>query len=269
MTRLIDGVLVCHDPPSPRAPVVFDSPHSGIDYPPDFPFVCDFQLLRQAEDTYVGELFASAPSHGAPLLEALFPRSYIDVNRAIDDLDQRLLNAPWPEPLHPTEKTQVGMGLVRRICRPGMPMYDRLLSLAEVRHRIDRFYRPYHAALDGLMQAAYARFGVAVLINCHSMPSVFNGIGSDESSVGADFVLGDRDGTTAGRDLVQMVEDSLREFGYSVRRNDPYKGVELVRRHGDPANGRHAVQIEINRNLYMDEVTLEKTAGFATLALRR
>ena len=266
MTRLIDGVLACHDPIGEWAPVVFDSPHSGIDYPPDFRFVCDFPSLRQAEDTYVGELFAAAPSHGAHFLEALFPRSYIDTNRAIDDLDQGLMNAPWSDPLRPSEKTHVGMGLVRRLCKPGMPMYDRLLSPDEVRHRIDGYYRPYHAALDGLMDSVCARFGMAVLINCHSMPSFINGMAANGGRVDADFVLGDRDGTTAGRDLVQAVEDALKDLGYAVRRNDPYKGVELVRRHGDPANGRHALQIEINRKLYMDEVTLAKTAGFEPLA---
>lgn len=266
MTRLVDGVLACHDPDGPLVPVVFDSPHSGTAYPPDFGFACDLALLRQAEDTYVAELYAGVPAYGAPLLEALFPRSYIDVNRAVDDLEQGLLNAPWTGPLRPGEKSGLGMGLIRRLCKPGLPMYDRLLSPEEVRHRIDRFYRPYHAALDALMDRAHERFGMALLIDCHSMPSVTEMLPSGSNPLHADFVIGDRDGTTAAVDIVTLVEDTLRGFGYRVRRNDPYKGVELVRRHGDPGTGRHAVQIEINRSLYMTEATLEKTSGFAQLA---
>ncbi|MCB9946255.1 MAG: N-formylglutamate amidohydrolase [Rhodospirillaceae bacterium] len=266
MMRLVEGVLACHDPVAPPVPVVFDSPHSGTNYPQDFGFVCDVQLLRQAEDTYVGELYSGVPAHGASLLEALFPRSYIDVNRAVDDLDQGLLNAPWPDPLRPGEKTSLGMGLIRRLCKPGLPMYDRLLSPEEVRHRIDRYYRPYHAALDSLMEQAHQQFGMALLVDCHSMPSVTDDPASGGTPLHADFVIGDRDGTTAARDLVALVEETLKGFGYAVRRNDPYKGVELVRRHGDPAHGRHAVQIEINRRLYMKESTLEKVAGFTSLA---
>ncbi|HET8729050.1 MAG TPA: N-formylglutamate amidohydrolase, partial [Alphaproteobacteria bacterium] len=223
-------------------------------------------ILRKAEDTFVDELYRAAPSKGAALLSALFPRSYMDTNRTLDDLDPDLLGEPWPEPLAPGVKTRNGQGLIWRICPPDHRIYDRKLGVAEVRNRIDRFWRPYHAKLKEALDARHAEFGRFWHIDCHSMPSV-SSVTSPEGAgfVRPDFVLGDRDGTTAAPEFTEFVRQELAGMGYDVKVNDPYKGVELVRAYSDPANGRHSLQIEINRKLYMDEETFRRSDGFAKL----
>jgi N-formylglutamate amidohydrolase len=265
MTQPTERVLFRRDPVAPEVPLVFDSPHSGTIYPDDFRFACPLGTLRMAEDTHVDELYGAAPRFGATLLAACFPRSYLDVNRALSDIDPALIDGAWPERLEPGEKTRLGMGLIRRLAKPGMPVYDRKLSVAEVQARIERCYRPYHAALDEICDRLHRKFGVVRYIDCHSMPSEGNAMSSDPGARRADFVLGDRDGTTCDRELTDFVARVLRGRGYSVKVNDPYKGVELVRRHGRPAENRYALQIEVNRALYMDERTQQKTAGFERL----
>jgi len=246
-------------------PVVFDSPHSGDQYPADFDYSCPLRLLRQAEDSHVDALFAGAPATGATLVAALFPRSYIDVNRSIEDIDLQLIDGHWPGPVAASDRARVGMGLVRRICKPGLAMYSRKLTVEEIRRRIDLYYRPYHQAVADAIDGASGRFGAAWHVNCHSMPSSRGPRGPVSGWERADFVLGDRDGTTCGIGFRQMIRVTLERMGYEVRINDPYKGVELVRRFGRPEVGRHSLQIEVNRRLYMNEETLERTAGFARL----
>lgn len=262
MSFVIEDVLVRNDPVGRRLPVLFDSPHSGICYPADFVVSCPLLLLRQAEDTYVDELYAAVPEFGGTLLCALFPRSCIDVNRAIDDIDAGLLDGAWPEPLRPTEKSAVGMGLIRTMCRPGLPLYDGKLPVAEVQSRIDRFYRPYHFQIATVLDGLAARFGAVWHINCHSMPS---SIGGGAAGVLPDFVIGDRDGTSSEPGFVAFVCNMLESMGYTVGLNHPYKGVELVTRYSNPSRGRHSIQLEVNRRLYMDEETLEKHEGFVRL----
>lgn len=264
-TLVIPGVLRVDPPVGGQAPLVVDSPHSGTDYPQDFRVVCDRDGLRQAEDTHVEALVASAPSHGATFLQALFPRSYIDVNRGEGDIDPALLADQWDTPLSPGPKTKLGMGLVRRFSRAGEPMYRRPLASASVRHRISAYYRPYHRMLDRLLDQSHERFGIAYYLDCHSMPSVGTGMSVDEGRARADFVLGDRDGTTCEPGIVEVVESELRRLGFTVLRNDPFKGVELVRRHGRPVERRHALQIEVNRGLYMNERTLVRGLGFTQI----
>ena len=263
MSFVIADVLVRNDPIGRRLPVLFDSPHSGHAYPRDFAFTCPLPVLRQAEDTHVDELFAHAPEHGATLLCALFPRTYIDANRAVDDIDPAMLDGPWPEPLAPTDKSAAGMGLIRTLCRPGLPLYDGRLSVAEVSERIDRYYRPYHFQVAAILEGLRASFGAVWHVNCHSMPSA-TAPGMRRGG-GPDFVVGDRDGTTCEPGFAALVADVLTDLGYSVAMNDPYKGVELVARYSDPQSGRHSLQLEINRRLYMDEETLERHEGFARL----
>lgn len=263
MGLVIEDVLDRRDPVAAAVPVVFDSPHSGTLYPASFRTVCPFPLLRQAEDTHVDALFASVPDHGATLLHALFPRSFIDVNRAVDDIDPAILDGAWPTPLNPSDKSAAGMGLVRFLCRPGLPMYDGPLSVAEVADRIDRCWHPYHRALSDTLDSLHARFGAVWHVNCHSMPTLPVARGDRDGAV--DFVLGDRDGSTCEADFTRFVADYLRAMGYRVRINDPYKGVELVRRFSRPTRGRHSLQLEIDRRLYMNEETLEPHAGFAKL----
>lgn len=263
----IDGVyrLVSAVPDAVMAPVVLDSPHSGARYPVDFRPSVPMRDLRRVEDAFVDELFADAPAHGAVLLAAEFPRSFIDPNRAADDLDLGMIEGGWPGPVAPTEKSRLGHGLIWRSFPSERPMYDGKLAAAEVARRIEGYWRPYHDALQGELERAYAAFGAVWHINCHSMPASSSPAVAGRPGARADFVLGDRDGTSCAPGFTEFVRDRLVDMGYSVRLNDPYRGAELVRAHGRPARDRHSLQIEINRSLYMREATVEKARGFITL----
>ena len=252
------------------AAVVLDSPHSGVSYPDDFGHCCDVAQLRTTEDTHVEKLYDFAPDLGVAWIEALFPRSYLDPNRNLTEVDVSLLDQPWPDPVATDAatlaKVRLGKGLIWRCTDDGAPLYDRKLTVDEVRRRIDNCWRPYHDAVATAIDAAHARHGYSIHINCHSMPAVASQFATGfPGLVHADFVVGDRDGTTADPRLSQRVCDHLRSMGYSVEYNHPYKGVELVRRYGDPAHDRHGIQVEVNRRLYMDEKTLEPMAGFNQL----
>jgi N-formylglutamate deformylase len=199
------------------------------------------------------------------LIEANVPRAYIDPNRSAVDVDPELLADAWPGPLAPSRKTAQGIGLVWRLARGGAPMYRRKLSSAEVQQRIERCYLPYHSALEAELDLRHRAFGAVWHVNCHSMPAVGDDNADDPGRERTDFVLGDRDGTTCAPGFTRVVATALEEMGYIVTINDPYKGVELVRRHGRPAVQRHSLQIEVNRRLYMDEETLAPNAGYAKL----
>lgn len=256
--------FVRHDPREPIA-LVLDSPHSGEWYPDDFDHLPPRDVVRRAEDTHVARLWRDAVGVGATLIEARFPRAYIDANRSLADVDVELLADAWPDPVAPSRKTQQGIGLVWRLARGGTPMYGRKLTSAEVRARIDRCWRPYHDALAAILDERHRRFGAVWHIDCHSMPTVGDDNADDPGRERADFVLGDRDGTTCEPAFTALVAQTVRAQGYSVAINDPYKGVELVRRHGRPHERRHSLQIEIKRSLYMDEATLVPNAGYGKL----
>ncbi len=265
----MDKVFTIAKPENPL-PLIFDSPHSGAKYPEDFHYTCDFATLERAEDKHVDELFALAPNYGGTLLSALFPRSYIDPNRAETDIDPDLLIEPWPHESSPTARSDAGIGLIRRLVRPGIPVYDHDLSIAEVKQRIEQYYRPYHEALQTLIDEAHYNFGQIWHINCHSMPSSsarprqpIGLIGNQPKSV--DFCLGDRDGTSCSKDFTHGLRDFIKSMGYSVTINDPFKGVELVARHAEPARGRHSLQLEINKALYMDEEKNQKSGDYEGL----
>lgn len=246
------------EPKTTAIPLVLDSPHSGHHYPDDFHYIIPQHWLRQTEDSYVDELFHHAPSFGATLLKANFTRSYIDVNRAVDDLDPTMISGLLPFALEPTERTFAGYGLIRHLCR-GQNVYAARLSATEIQKRIQECYTPYHGALKKLLDDTHTQFGSVWHVNCHSMPSNL------AVAMRPDFIIGDRDGTSAEHHFIAHLADSLKRMGYSVAHNDPYKGVEIVRRYGHPRAGFHSVQLEINRALYMNEDTLEPTAHFATL----
>ncbi|MFT3719725.1 N-formylglutamate amidohydrolase [Pseudorhodoferax sp.] len=242
-------------------PLVLDSPHSGTTYPEDFGCVCALQVLRRTEDTHVEKLYDFAPALGVAWIEALFPRSYLDANRDLTEIDESLLDAPWPGPIatdpRVLSKVRLGKGLIWRTTDEGVPLYDRKLSVAEVQGRIARCWQPYHAAVAAAIDAAHARHGYSLHVDCHSMPAVASRYATDFPGLAhADFVVGDRDGSTAAPALSRLIGEHLQGLGYDVSYNHPYKGVELVRRYGDPARQRHSVQLEINRKLYMDEQTL-------------
>ncbi|AEG92949.1 N-formylglutamate amidohydrolase [Ramlibacter tataouinensis] len=250
--------------------LVLDSPHSGTAYPADFRHACALSELRRAEDTHVDKLYDFAPALGVAWIEALFPRSYLDANRHPAEIDQSLLDAPWPGEIATDPgllaKVRLGKGLVWRCTDDGLPIYDRKLPVGEVQARIEHCWNPYHASVAQAIDQAHAKHGFSIHINCHSMPAIAGSHATDfPGAAHADFVVGDRDGSTAAPALSQRVCDHLRGLGYSVDYNHPYKGVELVRRHGQPARHRHSIQLEVNRKLYMDEQTLQPHGGFGRL----
>lgn len=259
-------------PQGPTIPLIFDSPHSGSIYPSDFDHAIERMTLRRSEDAHVEELFAHVTEHQATLIHALFPRAYIDPNRNDDDIDSSMLEGAWPDPVNPTSKTlDRGVGLIWKDMKAFGPIYDRKLSVEEVRHRISTCWRPYHDALAREIDTLHAEHGLVIHVNCHSMASRGDRTTEDGEVARPDFVIGDRDGTTCAPEVTDCVVKTLRSAGHSVAVNDPYKGFELVRRHGRPTEGRHSIQIEINRALYMEETTLAKTEGFLDVAaeLRR
>ena len=254
------------EPSGKLVPLVLDSPHSGTAYPEDFRPAVPLEILRQAEDSFVDELYSSAPQHGATLITARFPRSYIDPNRSLLDIDTSLLDGAWPGPAVASRKTELGVGLIWRILDSGESIYARKLAIDEVKKRIVEYHQPYQKAVKEALDHAHAHFGAVWHLNCHSMPSVSGRISEEgPGKRRADFVLGDRDGTTCAAEFTALVAQILRGYGYEVKVNDPYKGVELVRAFSDPSSARHSLQIEVNRRLYMDEKSRAKSADFATL----
>ncbi len=252
-------------PDGEELPLLYDSPHSGRVYPEDFLPAAEMRLLLGGEDRFVDDLVIDAPSHGATLIKALFARTYIDPNRTAADLDPHLLPEDWAEETAPSVNSERGVGLIFRLIGDAVPIYDRLLSADEIRRRIDAYWRPYHAALEDEMARLTERFGEVLHINWHSMQPVGNALAPDPGRTRPDFVLGDLDGTSCDPALTRFVADHLSELGYSVGLNDPYKGALIVERYGKPEEGRHTLQIEINRALYMDHGTLDRTGGFAGL----
>lgn len=248
------------------SPLVADSPHSWRQWPGEGTrTVATPAQLDTAWDAWVDEIWSEALDGGAPLLAARFHRAYIDPNRSRDDIDIEMLDGEWPGAAEPGAKTRAGMGLIRRYIQPGSPMYAQPLPVAEVLGRIARCYDPYHARLDALVEAALAAHGFSVHLNCHSMKAVGNAMNEDSGTPRPDIVVGDRDGRSASPRLIDWTVEHLRALGYSVGINSPYRGAELVRRHGRPELGRHSLQIEIKRTLYMDEARCERHAGFGHL----
>jgi N-formylglutamate deformylase len=261
-----DAVFVIHGSRAPVHALVLDSPHSGFTMPPDFGAVRSAEELRDGEDCFIDELYLPAAASGVPLLAAQFPRTYLDPNRHAGDIDLELLAEPWPHAHVPSGKASRGKALIWRTLDDGRPIYERRLGVAEVLRRIERYHRPYHEALKGLLDAAHARHGAVYHINCHSMNATGGVMGEGGAgSRRADIVLGDRDGTSCSPEFTAFVREVMAGYGSEVKVNDPYKGVELVRAYSDPAAGRHSLQLEINKRLYMDEATLRKHAGFETL----
>lgn len=262
MTAAVRTVYPAADP----VPLVFDSPHSGSIYPEDFRHAIDRMTLRRSEDAHVDELFAHAVQGGAVLVHALFPRCYIDPNRNRDDLDLSMIDGVWEEPVNPSFKTlQRGVGLIWKDMKAFGPIYDGKLTVSDIRHRINTYWSPYHDALQGALDRLHKDHGRVLHVNCHSMASMGDRTTEDGEVPRPDFVIGDRDGQTCAPALTATIVETLRGLGYSVAVNDPYKGFELVRRHGRPDEGRHSIQIEINRRLYMEEATLSKVEGFLDL----
>lgn len=263
---LDQGVINIARPAVQTAPVVLASPHSGRIYPPDLRAISplDTEQLRLSEDCFVDDLFAGAPDQGVPLLRALFARAYVDVNREPYELDPRMFNEPLPNYANPhSPLVAAGLGTIARVVAHHMPIYRGRIALDTALDRVERCYRPYHRALAELIDTTVDRFKVAVLLDCHSMPSRSGGVESRALADGADVVLGDRHGTACGAIVTTTVEAVLQDLGYRVRRNHPYAGGFSTRHYGRPFEGRHALQIEISRALYMDEARLARSPAFA------
>lgn len=247
-------------------PVVYDSPHSGTFHPDDFRHAVDPFLLRGAEDRFVDDLILDAPAHGIALVRALFARAYVDPNREETDLDPELVDAEeWGGAISPGVHSRRGTGLIFRLVGDRVPVYDRSLPRSEVEHRVERYWRAYHDCLQAEIDAAHAVHGVVWHLNWHSMQSVGNALSPDPGMKRPHFVLGDRHGTSCSPEFTAFVASGLREEGYDVAVNRPYAGAYIVRRHGDPQAGKHSLQVEINRGLYMDQRTLEATEGLPRL----
>jgi N-formylglutamate amidohydrolase len=249
-------------PTRQTVPFLFASPHSGRSYPDSLleNSRLDPTTLRRSEDAFVDELFAGVVKLGAPLLAAQFPRALLDVNRSSTELDAAMFDAPLKLPVDtPSPRVTAGLGVIPRIVRDGAEIYRGKLDGREADRRISQLYQPYHQALAELMAEIHARFGVAVLIDCHSMPSAL--------SV-PDIVLGDRYGASAAPVLTARAEGVFAREGFSVARNTPYAGGHTTVLHGRPAQGSHALQIEVNRALYLDEEKVVKKAAFAPVRER-
>lgn len=261
----LPGVLNITVPEQNGAPLILDSPHSGTIYPNDFKPLISQHSLRKVEDSFVDALFGEAPSAGATLLCAQFPRSYIDPNRAVSDIDPAMILGTWPGPLRPTEKSRLGHGLIWKTYPPDRPLYSGRLPVNAIQRRINDYWIPYHETLETEMRRLYITHGGVWHLNCHSMPSTSSPFITGRGGLRADFVLGDRDGTSCEPEFTDFVYQTLSGMGYAVRLNDPYRGAELVRAYADPLQGRHSLQIEINRAIYMDEKLITPGQGFDAL----
>ena len=249
-----------------RAPVIFNSPHSGSVYPPDFLSASriDLAALRRSEDSFMDELIAGLSERGFPVVRVHFPRSYVDVNREPYELDPRMFTGRLPSFAN-TRSMRVagGLGTIPRVVGDGQEIYRDRLSVDDALARIETLYKPYHRALRRLINKAHQRFGSVLVVDCHSMPSI--GVSRDEPRR-PDVVIGDRYGTSCAGLLPDLVEETMSRLGYSVGRNKPYAGGFITEHYGNPASGLHTIQLELNRAIYMDERRRERSAGFARVA---
>jgi N-formylglutamate deformylase len=254
------------EPAEWRGPVAFNSPHSGNIYPRTFLAATrlDLAVLRRSEDCFVDELLVGIVPRGNPVMRAHFPRCYVDVNREPYELDPRMFDGKLP-PFANTRSMRVagGLGTLARVVADAQEIYHHRLPVDEALRRIEWLYKPYHRALRKLITQIHRDFGTAVLVDCHSMPSA---AGPKDDRPRADVVIGDRYGTSCLPIIADTIDETLRGLGYTVSRNKPYAGGFITEHYGNPANGLHTVQLEINRALYMDERRLERTDSFAAVA---
>ena len=261
-----DGALDLRRPAACTLPLVLASPHSGADYPEEFLAASrlDPLTLRRSEDSYVDRLFAAAPELGAPLLAARFPRAYLDPNREAWELDPTMFADPLPGFVNArSPRVRMGLGTIARIVASGEEIYARKLRFAEARARVETLYQPYHQALRRLVGETETAFGGYLLLDCHSMPSAASGAGGQEP---ADIVLGDCHGISCARPIVEAARAFLVSRKFTVALNAPYAGGFTTGHYGGPRRGHHALQIELNRALYMDERSYRRKPGFDRLA---
>jgi N-formylglutamate amidohydrolase len=255
------------EPAAWRAPIIFNSPHSGSIYPAEFLTASRIDLigLRRSEDSFMDELIGDLSQQGFPVVRVNFPRSYVDVNREPYELDPRMFIGRLPSFAN-TRSMRVagGLGTIPRVVGDGQEIYRERLSVDDALARIESLYKPYHRALRRLINKAHQTFGTVILVDCHSMPSV--GVSRDEPRR-PDVVIGDRYGTSCAPLLPDLIEETMRGLGYSVGRNKPYAGGFITEHYGNPASGLHTVQLELNRAIYMDEKRRERGPRFAQVMI--
>jgi N-formylglutamate amidohydrolase len=251
------------EPATWRAPIIFNSPHSGSVYPTDFLAASRIELpaLRRSEDSFMDELIGGLSARGFPVVRVNFPRSYVDVNREPYELDPRMFVGRLPSFAN-TRSMRVagGLGTIPRVVGDGQEIYRERLTVDDALTRIEAFYKPYHRALRRLINRTHQTFGTVMVVDCHSMPSI--GVSRDEPRR-PDIVIGDRYGTSCAPSLPDMVEATMTGLGYSVGRNKPYAGGFITEHYGNPASGLHTIQLELNRAVYMDERQRERGPRFA------
>ncbi len=249
-------------PITQTVPFVFGSPHSGTSYPRTFLEASQLSTLdlRRSEDTYVDRLITPSVQKGAPMIAARFPRCYCDVNREPYELDPRMFSDAVPAFANTASlRVAGGLGTVPRVVGDRQPIYRRKLPIADAMERVEKLYKPYHSALRRALAQTHVRFGASVLMDCHSMPSI---IRTASGTLSTDFVVGDRFGASCAPEISETIVETLRDLGFTVARNKPYAGGFITEHYGRPDKGIHAVQLEINRGLYMNERTLVPNAGF-------
>jgi N-formylglutamate amidohydrolase len=254
------------EPQNWRAPIIFNSPHSGSVYPAEFLASAriDQDTLRRSEDSFMDELVGHLSDEGFPVMRVHFPRCYVDVNREPYELDPRMFEGRLPSFAN-TRSMRVagGLGTIPRVVGDGQEIYRERIAVEDALMRIDLLYKPYHRALRRLVAKAHQMFGYVIVADCHSMPSI--GV-SREDRKRPDVVLGDRYGTSCAPALADTVEEMFAALGYSVGRNKPYAGGFITEHYGSPASGMHAIQIELNRAVYMDERRRERGPQFRKVA---
>ncbi|WP_162409023.1 N-formylglutamate amidohydrolase [Acuticoccus sediminis] len=266
VAKYIPGVFLRRDPGGPAAPVVFDIPRSGGEYPRRFRSSAPFDAVQRSISMYLEELYADAPDAGATYLFALFPNAFVDANRHETDIDPAMIDGTWPGTLEPTIKSELGIGLIHSMCGIGdIPLQDGKLSVADVRDRIENYFLPYHDELAAQLEMHRQRSGVAFHVSCHSMASIGGKSTVDAGQPRSQFDIGDRHGTTCEPGFVAVVKETLENFGYEVTVNKHYAGAESIRRHARPEAGIHSLQIEMNRSLYMEEDEFLRGEAFDTV----
>lgn len=264
----LDNPIDVIEPERLESPIVVSSPHSGSRYPAELMAMTMLSrmALRRSEDCYVDELFSSAPAAGVPLIRANYPRAFVDLNREPYELDPAMFSDDLPNFANTTSpRVAAGLGTIARIVANQKEIYSSKLTWAQAQSRIEDLYKPYHLALRRLVNTAREQFGYCILIDCHSMPSA--GLPHGKSRIGepVDIVLGDRNGLSCASSITEETERAFEAMGYSVIRNNPYAGGFTTQHYGEPLNGIHAIQIELSRALYVDENSLSRKPGFATL----
>lgn len=250
------GSYTLISPEKQTTSVVFASPHSGRDYPREFlaASILDELAIRSSEDAYVDHLFAPATEHGAPLLVAEVPRAYVDLNRSADEFDPAVIDGARRGSHNP--RIASGLGVIPRVVSNGRAIYHGKITLADARRRIETSWRPYHGALQTQLDRTLRQFGEAVLIDCHSMPHEAVDSIARSGARRPDVVIGDRFGASATPEVVDRIEAAFRDAGLHVIRNAPFAGAFVTQHYGRPSRGVHAVQIEIDRALYLDEANI-------------